>query len=179
MKWIDLDCVASEDDRYRLWLSRTIRSGDRMGLFVMLNPSQARGENQGDPTQRKCTGFAERLGWSRSGIVNLFTYLSPYQEELFLHGYENAVGPQGRLMSREALFAAKTRKWPVICAWGSTSKLRRREKEFVGIRAREVARYAEKIGLPLHALATTADGTPRHPQTLGYEHASLKPWSPT
>ena len=176
-----LDCLATSDNLYRYWLKRAVPSPEaigKMGIFLMLNPSRARG-NQDDPTQRKCEGFSRRLGFDTYGLINLFAFSTPYQDELFLKGYENAVGEDGCQIVHQALHAAKHHNWPVIAAWGSTSKLRTREKEFVGIRAREVARYAEKIDLPLYCLHTTEDGTPRHPLMLGYEHASLKPWSPT
>src|SRR5258707_10232275 len=42
-------------------------------LFVMLNPSTADGQGD-DPTIRKCVGFAQRWGYDRMKVVNLFAY---------------------------------------------------------------------------------------------------------
>jgi hypothetical protein len=186
-----LDCLASADDEHRYWLSRRIdllpyvppkfepymRPKREMLLYLMLNPSRARGVGQGDPTQRKCDGFTRRLGYGRYGLLNLFSYSTPYPENLFDFGYEHAVGALNDLVLRLTFQKARAEKWPVICAWGSPSKLTRSERRWVDERVAEVYDLAQASELSLYALHTGDGGYPRHPLMLGYEHASFKPWT--
>lgn len=69
----------SEDRRLRYWLEVEIPSGDEPAAtcaFLMLNPSAA-DESSTDQTVRRCVGFAERGGYGRLVIVNLFASRSP------------------------------------------------------------------------------------------------------
>lgn len=178
MNWLDTDCYASADDEHRYWLSRQTRALNFLTyqriIFLMLNPSKARGEDKGDPTQRKCDGFAHRLGAASYGLVNLFAYSTPYPELLFAKGYGHALGPENPRVLRSTLWCAKVHGWPVICAWGKPTKLSKKEREeIMGRQVREVVRIANAFNLPLYSLATTDDGYPRHPLMLGYDQAHL------
>lgn len=177
------DCVASHNDQYRYWLSRRVApESDLMQLplerviFAMLNPSTARGDGQGDPTQRKCDGFAKRLGARSYGLVNLFAASTPYPTDLFTFGYEAALGEYNDEALRLVLCEAKLRGWPLICAWGNPS-LPKSEKALFDHRVRSFVDLCRSIDLPTHALLVEND-YPRHPLMLGYKHATLKPWSP-
>lgn len=179
------DVIASPNDDYRYWLSRdTVWPVDatkppvtrEMLIFGMLNPSKARGEGVGDPTQRRCNGFAARLGARRYGIVNLFAASTPYPEELFTFGYESAIGAFNDEVVSRVLELCKARSWPFVAAWGTCSKLPVSEKALVRERARELVGMSRRIGVTLHCLEATSDGTPRHPLMLGYEHSKLLQW---
>lgn len=183
-----LSCVSSVDtgsreDDFRWYLGRTVpnlgnqspRNPGRV-IFVMLNPSKARGIDVGDPTQRKCTGFTHRLGYGAYGIVNLFAYSTPYPNELFEFGYEHAIGRLNDEAILRVLDRAKAANWPVIAAWGAPS-LPKNERLLVSRRVAHLYGWAKAMELPLYALAEGEGGYPRHPLMLGYEHASLKPWS--
>lgn len=181
----ELDCLATPDDDHRLWLGRDVDLplGDgqmpdyEMLVGLMLNPSRARGEGQGDPTQRKWHGFAKRLGAARYGFLNLFSESSPYPEDLFTFSYEDSVGDHNDEVIRRVFEQAAERNWPVVCGWGKPS-LPKREFGMVACRALEVLDLATAAGVQLYCFHTTDDGWwPRHPLMLGYEHASLKPFT--
>lgn len=167
-----LDVLATPDDKHRLWLARntTLLSGEHpMMLFVMLNPSKARGEGVGDPTQRKCDGFATRLGALRYGFVNMFAKSTPYPEKLFDEGYDYAVGPWNDTMISQALGRASSEGWPVVAAWGKPSKLNRAQMVLFHRRVEEVLSIARRLNVQWSCLAEGVDGYPRHPLMLGYE----------
>lgn len=179
----ELDCVASPRNDYRLWLSRTVHvtggmpiPDHRMLVYGMLNPSKARGVEQGDPTQRKCDGFTKRLDRWRYGIVNLFAQSTPYPEDLFEFGYESAVGPFNDQVTRRVMELCKARGWPFVAAWGTCSKLSVAEKGHVSRRVQQWVSWSREIGLTIYCLEATLDGTPRHPLMLGYEHSKLLHW---
>lgn len=181
------DCLSSPNDEYRYWLSRKLpnaraayesqEAAQRRLIFVMLNPSLARGEGVGDPTQRKCDGFTDRLGYAGYGIINLFARSTPYPVELFLFGEKGAIGPHNEEIRTRILKQAKAADWPVVCAWGSPSKLIASEMVYFHRAVERFASHAKALQVPLYALAVGQGGYPRHPLMLGYEGASLRPWS--
>ena len=63
--------VLSDCERYRYVLERQIGAGDRVVLFVMLNPSTADAFKD-DPTVIQCCKFASRWGFDRVHVVNMF-----------------------------------------------------------------------------------------------------------
>lgn len=184
----ELDCLATPDDRHRLWLARDVDLPEEimcgaepsyeMLVGLMLNPSRARGEGQGDPTQRKWHGFARRLWAARYGFLNLFAESSPYPTDLFTFSYEDTVGEHNDEVIRRVFRQAAARDWPVVCGWGKPS-LPKREMAWVAVRIMEVLDIATAEGVQLYCFHTTDDGWwPRHPLMLSYEHATLKPFNP-
>lgn len=181
-----MSCLSSKDtgsveDDFRWWLGRITTAPGKPRypgrvIYVMLNPSVARGINIGDPTQRKCHGFTVRLGYGAYGIVNLFAYSTPYPDKLFEFGYEHAIGRHNDEAIRRVFARAKERGWPVVVAWGAPN-LRKQETLWVYKRAGDLISAAKALELPLYALAETDSGHPRHPLMLGYDQASFKPWS--
>jgi hypothetical protein len=134
-------------------------------FFVMLNPSTADGTVD-DPTIRRCVGFATRNGYGSIQVFNLFAFRATHPEDLKAAGYP--VGPDndtdmvadiGRFMDQQP--------WPgahkIVCAWGAGAR-----DPVVRDRAIEVTNLLTRCGWPLHALAWTADGIPRHPLMLAY-----------
>src|ERR1035441_4905977 len=67
-----MSAVFSEDRSRRYRLGRGLPPEV---CFVMLNPSKA-GENDDDPTVRRCMGFAERWGFSGIIVVNLIPVIA-------------------------------------------------------------------------------------------------------
>ena len=65
-----MGAVISECGTYRY---RLHRGEGRTLMFLMVNPSTADAE-QDDATIRKCLGFAERNGFGRIVVGNLFAY---------------------------------------------------------------------------------------------------------
>lgn len=171
--------VAMDGKNHRLWLMRECNPAHKnaMLIFLMVNPSRARGVGIGDPTQRKGHGFADRLGYRRYGFINLFSASTPYPRDLFYWGYEHAVGRHNDDMLRLVFEWAEFYQWPIVCAWGKPN-LNKADSALVERRIAEVLKIREAMEIvsPLYCLATTPDNWPRHPLMLGYEHASLKPW---
>lgn len=180
LNFMDTDCWAVEKAEHRYWLARDLERGQLsvpLIIWVMLNPSRARGVGIGDPTQRRCDGFTARLNTYRYGIVNLFARSTPYPKDLFDWGYDDAVGPHNDEVLDRVFREAKRRQIPVIAAWGKPSKLSRLDFGYVAVRMMEVADLARHLDVPLYCLDTTEDNWPRHPLMLGYDKAILKPWS--
>lgn len=166
----DRDAVVSEDGRYRYLLTRRLvptletRLGS-MVVFVMLNPSTADAD-QDDPTLRRCLGFAAALGAEHLTVVNLYAYRTPFPSALADAHLDDVdiVGPDADRWLLSRLSADST----VIAAWGAPPP--RVPAAFHADRVSAVRELLDPV--PLHALAVTADGCPRHPL---YLKASARP----
>ena len=147
--------------RYHLWRQVTEVEQLRRVLFVMLNPSTADGVND-DPTIRKCRGFAERWGFQRFDVANLFAWRETVPRELAQaqRRGEDIKGPENeRRLMRLATTAAV-----VVLAWGADAE---RWRSYARAVAAWVARAtpAEQV----FCLGQTACGQPRHPGRIGYD----------
>ena len=147
----DLTCARSDafisrcgTYRYALW--RRWAPGPQV-LFVMLNPSTA-DQQQDDPTIRRCIGFAASWGYGAVAVGNLFAFRTPSPTLL-----KRAARPIGRAndLWLQRLAAESSR---MIAGWGN-------EGSFLG-RDQQVRALLQ----PLHALALTQQGQPRHPLYL-------------
>lgn len=132
---------------YRYSLERTWQDGDRLALFVGLNPSTADG-NKDDPTIRRCVGFAKGLGCTGLLMGNLFALRSRSPE--LLHSHPAPIGPDNDAW----LLRLKDRAHVTIFAWGS--------HKTVGDRCAQII----SIMQPAFCLGVTAQGHPRHPLYL-------------
>lgn len=141
--------------RYRYTLPRWVGAGDRLCLFVMLNPSTA-DEVDDDPTIRRCKGYARRWGYGRLMVVNMFAWRST--EPAGLLSVADPVGPEN---DRHVLEQAR-RAELVIAAWGTGGKAR----PLVRQRAPDVLRLL--AGVDVHVLKTTDPpfAQPGHPLYL-------------
>lgn len=134
--------------RYVLW--REWDEGEGTCVFVMLNPSTADAKKD-DQTIKKCIGFAQRWGYRRLEVVNLFAYRATDPKKLLK--CKDPVGPDNDLYLGAVLFKAKR----VVIAWGST-------KVPKADRVAEVLRIVANWGISeFGALGRTKDGEPRHP----------------
>jgi hypothetical protein len=133
--------------KYRYSLQRNISLTKHTAnpvLIIMLNPSIADAE-QDDPTIKRCMQFAERDGFTRLTVVNLFALVSTDPEDLY--GVKDPIGPKNN-----QVLAREIRKHDtVIAAWGAHPFGRNRGAEIL-----------LKIG-DLHCFGLTKDGCPRHP----------------
>lgn len=157
----------SEDRRLRYWLEVEIPSGGEPAAtcaFLMLNPSAA-DERSTDRTVRRCVGFAERGGYGRLVIVNVFARRVAVPNTR--GSVDDPVGADNDAHIREALRRADA----VVCAWGN--------------RGGRAAPRVIKVGEMLLAegcqekLRTLGDltggGHPPHPGRQAYER-ELQPW---
>lgn len=137
--------------KFRYVLSREWDSGEGTCLFVMLNPSTADAKKD-DQTISKCVGFAQRWGFRRMEVVNLFAYRATDPKKLLKA--KDPVGPQCDLYLDAAIFKAKR----VVIAWGSTKVPKAdRVAKVLGLVANQGG--AVEFG----ALGRTKNGDPRHP----------------
>lgn len=145
--------------RYRL-----DRGEGRALMFLMVNPSTADADHD-DATIRKCRGFAERAGFARIVVGNLFAYRATDVNEL--RKARDPIGPENdqhlAVMLREADM--------VIAAWGSLSKL----PEVLRRRWRDVVHLADRVPHQMKMLGRCLDGHPKHPLMVGY-YAKIEPW---
>lgn len=146
------DCRFDDSGTYRYWLRR----GDpktppsRSVAFVMLNPSTASADDE-DPTVRRCRGFAERWGFDRMDVVNLFAYRAVHPKELTL--VDDPIGDDN-----ERWLASVRAHRLVVCAWGIHGTLMERGDEVAG----ELRRHCRT----LKCFGLTKNGHPRHPLYL-------------
>ena len=118
-------------------------------MFVMLNPSTADAWRD-DPTIARCKGFAERWGYARLEVVNLFALRATHPADLKrLARTHDVIGPRNDAVLRRACRRADR----VVAAWGAHGDL-------LG-RADEVRAMLPHV--PWQCLGTTKDGHPRHP----------------
>jgi len=130
--------------RYRYVLWRHVAAGSRILLIVGLNPSTA-DEDVNDPTIRRCMGFAERWGYSRLLMVNLFAHRATKPK--VLHDELDPVGPENDRWLRQSIDVADF----TLAAWGNNG--------LWGDRHEQVKAMLKDP----HCLGRTKKHAPRHP----------------
>jgi len=114
----------------------------------MLNPSTA-DAFQLDPTNRRCVGFAQALGFGALVTTNIFAFRST--NPAGLRTANDAVGPD----NDEVIKTAASNADLVIAAWGTHGELQDRGNVVL-----EMLTEAE---IELHLLRLTKAGHPGHP----------------
>jgi hypothetical protein len=148
----------------RFWLLRDWH-GLRTITFVMLNPSVADGEVD-DPTIRKCIGFAQRLGYGRMYVVNLFSLRATDPKELRHR--------TGRVLSNIAAVRARLQDTDaVVFAWGASILQVPPDPRARSLRW--LAEASDELDVEPWCLGMSKDGHPRRPLMLPYS-AQLEMW---
>lgn len=129
---------------------------------VLLNPSTA-DETTNDPTIERVWRRAQRLGFARLDVVNLFGLRSTDPRRLRDHA--DPVGPD----NDAAILAACRDAALVLCGWGEHGTHRNR--------AEDVCRLLHRAGVRLHALGVNAGGAPTHPLYVSYR-TPPRPYTP-
>lgn len=159
--------ILSDDKLYRYQLGREWAAKGQCVTFVMVNPSTADAD-QDDATIRKCLGFAERWGFGRLLVVNLFAYRATDIRDLA--SVDAPVGHRNTPFIKEAMWAADQ----VVVAWGPQAKLPRDLRT----RWRIVPKLAAELGsrngtggpMELACIGSPCkDGHPRHPLMAAYD----------
>lgn len=137
-------------------------------VFIMLNPSTADAIND-DPTIRKCVAFAQREGFGRLEVVNLFAYRATDPHDLVrahAQGFD-VVGPANDTAIQWAGARTDSRGYCTkICAWGAHG----------GRFPERVAQVKALLqGEELFCFGVTKEGHPRHPLYLSLD-TSLVTW---
>jgi hypothetical protein len=154
----------SPDRRHRFSLVREldpVLGGQRTIAFVACNPSTA-DERHDDPTVRRMIRFAQRWGFARLLLGNIFSLRSTNPAALYEDDRADGGSPNDATILRLAAAADL-----VVCAWGTHGALRDR-----GI---AVAGMLRDAGLKLHHLGLNQDGSPKHPLYLP-GHLEPQPW---
>lgn len=150
--------ILSADGQYRYRLWRTLTHPDQRTLdgdhaadggtvaFVLLNPSTADATTD-DPTLRRCIGYAERWGFDRLEVGNLFAYRATDPDDLY--AADDPVGPRNDEHLCDIGDAADL----VVVGWG----------HYGGGFPHRLNAVVDLLGDDLAALDTTATGQPVHP----------------
>jgi len=131
--------------RYALW--RVWDNTKPFVLFICLNPSIA-DHRQDSPTSRRCISFAQRWGFGRLCMANLFAYRSLDPRQLRQVSDPIGVGNNARL---EEL---ATQAGMVVAAWGYRGTFRNQDKEVMALLSKVSS---------LYCLGKTKKGNPKHP----------------
>jgi hypothetical protein len=156
------DAIFSEDRRYRYALSRTWNKNLPAVMFVGLNPSTA-DETVNDPTVRRCINFAERWGYGKLYMMNLFAFRAT--DPLEIKSADAPIGP----LNDHYLDLAWVRSGLHIAAWGVHGDHGGRERDF----AMKTRKFAP---VSLKCLKVTKDGHPSHPLYIKGDTLPI-PWS--
>ena len=126
--------------RYALW--RVWDTNAPKVMFIGLNPSTA-DENKEDPTLKRVIQFSKDWGFGGVFMCNLFSFITPYPEELQI---DTGISENKRWLK---YYSKKTTE--IVCAWGA--------HKAAPNRAKMVYRFMRKAT----ALQLNNDGSPRHP----------------
>jgi hypothetical protein len=135
--------IFSEFRTYRYVLWRIWNDSLPKVMFIGLNPSTAN-ENKSDPTINRIKSMVKSWGYGGFYMLNLFTYITAYPEELKKCG--DPVGLSDYYLLE---YAKKSEK--IIFAWGNFKEAKKRAKE------------VEKLFPDAYCLVKNKDGSPRHP----------------
>lgn len=156
---------------YRYTLTRTWDVTLPTMVSLMINPSDADATNP-DPTLTRNVGFARDAGFGRVVVVNAWAYRTPYVRELVAAARRgiDIVGPEN---DGAILVECQQPGVTVVVAWGPPRKV----PAVLRPRFGQVLALLQQHEVPLHVLALTEDGHPRHPLML---RASCRPvrWAP-
>lgn len=163
----------SKDGRHRYLLGR--RPGGAGGLaggeigeiggvlWCMLNPSKASHEID-DATIRRVRGFSEDWGFASFEVVNLYSLIDTYPEDMLRQDFDRRIGPANVAVQERALARAEL----VVCAWGANMEGENAHwHAFVG---RAIAADKQPF-----CLGRTAGGHPKHPLRLA-KTTALEPF---
>jgi hypothetical protein len=140
--------------RYSLW-RQVVEPHDNLPwvAFIGLNPSTA-DAFQNDPTVRRCMGFAERWGYGRMCMLNLFAYRAT--DPRIMRAQDDPIGDANDQFLRGVCAGVEA----IVMCWGAHGAYRGRASQ-----VREMLREMEKVGTLYH-LGKTQGGQPKHPLYL-------------
>lgn len=149
--------AAGRRERFALW--RRWSNGDVLG-FLLMNPSIA-DEQQLDQTLKRCSGWAQRLGYGGMEIVNVFPLVSTDPRGLAAHDHEPS---RARNAAHIRDLASRT---TLVVGFGDLLTS-------AWLRALAIPALRQIVGaldgVPVYALAVTDNGSPRHPLARGRAH---------
>jgi hypothetical protein len=169
-----MSAVISPCGTYRYRLERKVTGHPRnttatlTAVVIMVNPSTA-DATVDDATIRKLRGFAQRNGWGRIIVGNLFAYRAT--DVRGLARTTDPVGPENDVHLRNMIAEADE----LVFAWGPLAK----QPKGLRARWRAIHSMARRFELqPMSIGPPAKDGHPCHPLMLPYER-QLQPWEPS
>ena len=158
-----MSAIISDCGTYRYRLEReTERSGPAVA-FIGVNPSTA-DASADDATIRKMRGFAQRWGYSRFIVGNLFAFRATDVKAL-RSAYGAPVDRRQQFALESAhLFSILSDAHLIVPCWGNIRKVPKQLRPRIA-EVLDLLTLAEK---PTVCLGTTENGDPRHPLMLGY-----------
>jgi hypothetical protein len=136
----------SPDRNYRYCLWRIWDESKPMIMFIGLNPSTGN-EDQDDPTIRRIKGFANKWNFGGIYMLNLFTYITAYPEEL-----KKCQDYIKTAITFLGVYSLKSEK--IVFAWGSFPEAHERARKVISIFPKSFC------------LGKNIDGSPKHPLYL-------------
>lgn len=133
----------SDDRMYRYYLWRKWDVKKPVIMFIGLNPSTAN-EISDDPTIRRVVSFARSWGYGAVYMMNLFSFVTAYPEELLKA--KNPVGDNDMYLNVIGKMCSAT-----VFAWGSFKE------------AKERAEIVMNMFPSATCLGINKNGTPKHP----------------
>ena len=155
-----VQCRFSPCGCYRYELSEVWDAAKPLVMWLLMNPSVA-GIDYSDPTLRRTGDFARRWGYGGQLVGNVCAYRATDKRRLL--AVADPVGPE----NDRAILCMASRAAIVILAYGLLPKPLR-------ARGDEATAKLHAIGISLHVIRLTKDGTPVHPL---YLPGNLRPTS--
>lgn len=152
-----MSAIISECGKYRYRLERRQHCSGPVVAFFGINPSTADAEAE-DATTRKWHGFAERNGWGRYIVGNVFAFRATDVREL-----GRVPHPIGDDNVRHIAEIVRDADILVPC-WGDTGKIPRDLRHVVGARVAQIL----SPNKPVLTFGFTKGGDPKHPLMLPY-----------
>jgi hypothetical protein len=149
--------VLSDCGRYRYQLARVVGSSPRTIAFFGVNPSTADASID-DATVRKWRGFAQRLGFGRFVVGNVFAWRATDVKEL--GDVADPIGPENDQHIGQIIQAADL----LVPCWGAREKL----SPWLRPRLDELLGRLKGTQKPVAVFGLTKLGDPLHPLMLGY-----------
>lgn len=143
MKFLKQDARFSDCRKFRFFLYREWNSDKPKVAFIGLNPSTAN-EITNDNTITKCAKIAAHNGFGGFYMINLFTFVTPYPNELLT--CDNPEFGADEYINNVTASCART----VVC-WGAFKQSKERAQ-----------RVITQLSEP-YCLKINADGSPKHP----------------
>ena len=148
------DSNFSSDRKYRYTLSRTWDSTKPKVLFIGLNPSIA-DENEDDATLTRCINFADSWGYGGLYMLNLFSFVDTYQEDLWM--LDDPVG----IETDQWIIKMTQQVDKVILAWGNGPN-----NECFRNRVEAVLKLLHDNKITPYCIKKNGTGMPSHPLYL-------------
>ncbi len=162
----------SEDRRYRYWLVREWNTTRGTLAIIGLNPSTA-DEEKNDPTVSRCILWADRLGFGRLLMLNMYAWRATHPEDLWRahrEGIDIVTAPNMSFALHR--YCQEFEVSQTIAAWGKgiPIDLHRQRQSFF-------KRAADRAGQwHLDCFRKNLDGSPAHPLYLPYSLTPI-PWN--